>query len=209
VPPFTGRWRPAPPAEQALPAQEPGVRPARPLPYQTDALANLDGDRLKVSLANYGDRSAHFAVYGFAGETAEPVHFDVHGCTDTELALAGDAYDVTVSGPNRFVREFAGTQSGAAGSLLVTSDVPRRARRLTLTLVNCSDATLDVAISPLAYSDDEPRQLRLRPGRERRVTWSTADTEGWYDLEITAAQDPSFRRRLLGHLENGRPSVTG
>lgn len=45
VPPFTGRWRPVPPTVQRMPEQEPGTRPARPLPYQPDAYGRLVAGR--------------------------------------------------------------------------------------------------------------------------------------------------------------------
>jgi phospholipase C len=44
-------------------------------------------------------------------------------------------------------------------------------------------------------------------GRETRTKrWETV--EGWYDLEVTAQEDPAFRRRLTGRVETGRPGVT-
>ena len=47
---------------------------------------------------------------------------------------------------------------------------------------------------------------RVRPGTTRTVNWDT--DQGWYDLEVTVLQDPSFRRRLTGRVESGRPGVT-
>ncbi len=43
--------------------------------------------------------------------------------------------------------------------------------------------------------------------RPARCTWPT--DQGWYDVEVTTAEDPTYRRRLSGHLETGRPSITG
>ena len=37
--------------------------------------------------------------------------------------------------------------------------------------------------------------------------WPT--DSGWYDVEVTTDDDPTYRRRLSGHLETGRPSITG
>ena len=38
---------------------------------------------------------------------------------------------------------------------------------------------------------------------------AAGEAHGWYDLELTVAEDASFRRRLMGHVENGEESVTG
>jgi phospholipase C len=49
----------------------------------------------------------------------------------------------------------------------------------------------------------------LAPGETRTLTHPTSAAHGWYDLVVTVAGDPAFSRRLAGHIEDGRPSVTG
>ncbi len=49
----------------------------------------------------------------------------------------------------------------------------------------------------------------VKPGRGRTVVHSAADAHGWYDLDVTVDGDDTFRRRLMGHIENGRASVSG
>ena len=51
------------------------------------------------------------------------------------------------------------------------------------------------------------RKATVAAGKSVTVSWATG--HGWYDVEIRAAEDAAFRRRLMGHLENGRPSVSG
>jgi phospholipase C len=48
--------------------------------------------------------------------------------------------------------------------------------------------------------------VRVPAGAHRAITWPT--DRGWYDVEVTAPQDATFRRRLTGRLETGRPTVT-
>lgn len=67
---------------------------------------------------------------------------------------------------------------------------------------------------PLGYADetdlrDWERSVTVKPGRSRAVVHSAADAHGWYDLEVTTDGGSPFRRRLMGHIENGRPSVSG
>ena len=93
-----------PPRDGSMPAQEPGARPQRPLPYRPDATVTHAGDGLRVRLSNDGDAtaSAHFAVH--SGYDATPRQYDVapgEWIEDT-LALA----DIAIYGPAGFVRRY-------------------------------------------------------------------------------------------------------
>ncbi|MGW7433111.1 phosphocholine-specific phospholipase C [Streptomyces sp. NPDC054861] len=214
IPPFSGRWRPQPPLEQRMPVQEPGSRPARPLPYQPDASAKLTagtagGRRITVSLSNTGKASAHFALYPYAGEFAVPQHRDVRGTGQWTVPLAGDRYDFTITGPNGFRREFEGPAGGGAE---LASHLDHHDRDLHLTVRNTGTAPVAFTVRPLGYVDEDDladwtRTVTVKPGRSRTVVHSAADAHGWYDIEVTAPG--GFRRRLMGHIENGRPSVSG
>ncbi|MFS0693406.1 phosphocholine-specific phospholipase C [Streptomyces nitrosporeus] len=211
VPPFSGRWRPVPPKVQRMPVQEPGVRPARPLPYQPDAQGTLVDGAVRVIVTNTGRSSAHFALYPYASEFGLPQHLDVKGTERWTVPLAGEAYRFTITGPNGFRREFAGTADGDAE---VASRVDGRERDLHLTLRNTGGRPLTYVVRPLGYVDeadlrDWARRIKVKPGRSRTIVHSAADAHGWYDLDITVEEEGRFRRRLMGHIENGRPSVTG
>nr|WP_055503003.1 phospholipase C, phosphocholine-specific [Nonomuraea pusilla] len=208
VPAFTGRWRPAPPAQQAMPVQEEGVKPARPLPYQPNAWARLLGDTLELTLANSGAASAHLALYPYAGEFGLPRQFDVQGSVTEQVALPGDTYDLLLVGPNGFRREFGGARTGAAARVQVSSVIDIDPRRLRVEIANNGDQRVVLRVRALAYGDKE-QTVPLRPGQYRQVVWPLEDSHGWYDLRVTCDEDPAFNRRLMGHVENGRPSVTG
>ncbi|MEV1044778.1 phosphocholine-specific phospholipase C [Streptomyces sp. NPDC049916] len=211
IPPFQGRWQPRPPAVQRLPEQEPGARPARPLPYQPDAEARRTRGGLRVEVDNTGRSSAHFTLYPYAGEFPAPQHKDVRGRAHWTVPVTGDAYRFTVIGPNGFRREFAGPVNGGAE---VTTRLDRRDRDLHLTLRNTGRRTLTFLVRPLGYADEDDlrdwtRRVTVKPGRSRTVVHSAADAHGWYDLAVTADGEDGFRRRLMGHIENGRASVSG
>jgi phospholipase C len=38
--------------------------------------------------------------------------------------------------------------------------------------------------------------------------WDLGASHNWYDFIVTCAEAPSFQRRLAGHCENGKPSVS-
>ncbi|WP_405665611.1 phospholipase C, phosphocholine-specific [Streptomyces sp. NBC_01166] len=211
IPPFGGRWQPKPPAVQHMPVQEAGVRPARPLPYQPDAQARRVARGLRLDLSNTGRSSAHFTLYPYAGEFPTPQHRDVKGTARWTVPLTGEAYRFTVTGPNGFRREFEGASGGGAE---LASRIDAHERDLHLTLRNNGRRTLTYTVRPLGYVDEDDlrnwtRTVQVKPGRSRTVVHSAADAHGWYDIEVTADEAVSFRRRLMGHIENGRASVTG
>ncbi|MEU9759554.1 phosphocholine-specific phospholipase C [Streptomyces sp. NPDC047987] len=214
IPPFTGRWAPKPPSVQHMPVQEPGVRPARPLPYQPDAQARLVGGEVRVALGNTGRSCAHFTLYPYAGEFTVPQHRDVKGTAQWAVPVKGAAYRFTVTGPNGFRREFAGPAEGVSAGAEVASRIDAHERDLHLVLRNNGRTTLTFTVRPLGYVDEADlrgwtRTVKVKPGRSRTVVHSAADAHGWYDLEVTVDGEGGFRRRLMGHIENGRASVSG
>ncbi|MGW9212020.1 phosphocholine-specific phospholipase C [Embleya sp. NPDC055664] len=216
APVFTSRWRPAPPANQKLPEPERGRRPARPLPYQPDASARLDASKrtLTLDLANGGQSSVHLQLFPYSGDLAKPKHYDVRGRRSDTIALKGERYDLTLIGPNGFRREFAGASAPTApgAGAEVTSRVRSTGRMLDLELVNHGKQSVTFKLTPNAYGQgcsDRERTITLKPGRDRTVHWSTGSADGWYDVTVTIEGADGFVRRLAGHIENGRESVSG
>ncbi|MEV7088088.1 phosphocholine-specific phospholipase C [Streptomyces sp. NPDC093085] len=197
------------------------------------------GRTFTVALSNTGPASAHFTLYPYAGEFTVPQHRDVRGKAQWTVPLTGpagrtgpagterDAYRFTITGPNGFRREFSGPVAGDGAE--VASSVDHHDRDLHLTLSNRGTRPVTFTVRPLGYVDEADldgwtRRITVKPGRGRSVVHSAADAHGWYDIEVTAESadapgspaDPypeergtPFRRRLMGHIENGRPSVAG
>ncbi|MBB6172985.1 phospholipase C [Nocardiopsis mwathae] len=210
VPPFEGRWRPLPPREQRMPEQEPGTRPARPLPYQPDASARVVDGAVELTLRNTGSESVHFILFPYGGELPRPRHFDVSGEASERIGVGGDAYRLVLTGPNGFRREFAGSVAdGASRAAEVATEIEPNARTLRLRFANRGERTLTFSLRPRAYTDRSGRTVTVAPSSQRTVVWPTRDGHGWYDLDVTLAEDEGFSRRLMGHIENGSPSITG
>ncbi|GGM46202.1 phospholipase C precursor [Longimycelium tulufanense] len=199
------RWHPEPPAEQAIPEQERGRRPARALPYRPSVSTLLDkSGKLRLTLVNNGSASAHFALYSYRGEFEEPLHVDVHG-KHTETVSTSSDYSLVVQGPNQFWYELTGSLPGAAAHVEVGMRTFSWRAGVELVLDNHGDTPVLLQIRALRYAD-RTETVRLQPRRSRGVSWRT--DHGWYDVEITAPQDESFRRRLTGRVENGRAGLT-
>ncbi|MFJ9692400.1 alkaline phosphatase family protein [Kitasatospora sp. NPDC101183] len=197
----------------------PDRRPARPLPYQADAHGVLSHDTgtFLLRMANTGTASAHLTLYSYhpcatSDECDAPQHFDVLGTAvpSAKVPVKDGTYDLVVTGPNGFRREFGGDAKGAAAELDVTSVVsPAPKRTVTVTITSPNSQSQAVTLTPRYYSSAKALGGDVVAGTPLVLTWDAEDAKGWYDLDLSVTGDKSFRRRLMGHVENGRPSISG
>lgn len=198
------RPAPMPPAEGMRAVQEPGQRPARPLPYALEVIETGVPTREGAALAfvNAGSVGAVFRVDAATGDGG-PWYYTVEAGKRIDARVAAvDAagrYDVTIHAPGGFVRRLVGAVGGP--TLLVTARAGGDA--LALTIANAGTRPVAATLRPVAYGG-ERRGLALAPGARRTVRWPVAASDHWYDLAITA--DDGFVRRLAGHIETGRAS---
>ena len=117
-------------------------------------------------------------------------------------------YDLSAFGPNGFLRTFRGSVSPTAKtSLRVESLYDVDDDAVILTITNLGKVGTRVTVAN-AYGDDHPIARLLRPGHSDRQRWHLKKSCGWYDLSVVTDTDSGFLRRLAGHLENGRDSVS-
>ncbi|MFI7602894.1 phosphocholine-specific phospholipase C [Actinoplanes sp. NPDC049681] len=189
---------PVPPAEQELPGQEKGVRPARPLPYALHADGEVTGETLAITFRNVGRATAVFQARS-TREGEEPRSYTVEpGKTLTGTWSALGRYDVEVHGPNGFHRCFRG------GTIGVRTDYDSRAEKVTLTFRNPGTRRLQLTVRD-AYTSSRST-VSLKAGQTATKAWSVVRTRGWYDLTVTDGTDLEYR--CAGHVENGKDSIT-
>jgi phospholipase C len=216
------------PETNAAPAQEPGTKPAKPLPYQPNA--NLTGltagasgaIQASITLANEGPQATsgtHFYVYANSGNLNGPWPYTVAGGTasrvvtvDIGAGLGNGAYDLTVIGPNRFLRTFTGnaTTAGAQASATLgyTEDRTGKEAGLIVQLANQSSAPATFTVESTHYRVGR-RSYKLGAGSTQHQDLTSLTADGWYDFTVTVSTDAAWSRRFTGHLENGAASVTG
>jgi phospholipase C len=232
----------APPVtSNAMPAQEAGTKPARPLPYQPNA--NLDGlvfgangvVQARLSFSNNGThvtKASHFAVYDNAGGqsfadypmlapgqyTVDPAPTGdtptVTGSVEIGAGSVDGTYDLSVFGPNRFLRRFTGqVLTGDTTSQVRATYYPNgsaRRPRLILELINNGAAPATFAVAPNNYSTDPVKHYTVPPqSRATHQVDPLKSSRGWYDVSVTLDNDKTWLRRYVGHLEDGAESVTG
>jgi phospholipase C len=202
---------PVPPTNQALPTQETGVRPARPVPYELHAQGEVSAGSVTISFSNTGRSAAVFHVRSASG-LGGPWTYTVGpsaSLSDTWAITANGQrqYDLLVYGPNGFLRRFKGSVSGqGAANLGISSQYDVTSNAITLKIQNTGSATSELRI--LSAYTDHARTHELKPGMTLHHQSNLENTFGWYDLVIEAAADPTFQQRLAGHLETGEDSIT-
>jgi phospholipase C len=207
---------PAVPVDQHLPAQEPGVRPARPVPYELHVHAEADVASGTVTLrfVNSGKAAAVFHVRpgGDSVSAGGPWTYTVgaHSSVSDTLSLAVNgqrAYQILVYGPNGFYREFQGSFSESSGSALASTVrylCESGALELEVRNGGRSPVTLRVADGYSGRSE----AFNLHPGQVVSRTWLLQKSFGWYDFTLDSPSDAQFRQRIAGHLETGRDSFS-
>ncbi|TDN62959.1 phospholipase C, phosphocholine-specific [Paraburkholderia sp. BL10I2N1] len=205
--------------------QESGIRFARPLPYELHANGRIDGKQnsLVIEFGNTGDQGAHFYVYA-TNRSDGPWRYTVEAGKSLketfDLTSTSGIYAFTVYGPNGFVRQFAGnapsqapTQApGRSGhdkpalpEVRVHYDVANG--NVFLRFTNRGEGPARLSVADNAYGA-HPRPVVVPPGGQADEPWILAASHHWYDLTVTSNDDGAFVRRLAGHVETGRPSIS-
>lgn len=194
---------PSPPAEQSVPRQEPGTRPARPLGYQVETDDRATPGTLSLQVRNTASRGVALQIRSTTDLTG-PWSYTIGARQDLRIALhpLTSCYDYEAHGPNGFFRAWRG--GNVAVNPSVTTGVS--GHRLTVTVQNPGADTTITSVWGVRRSTT--RTHALRHGKEWTFEVDAGPDHGWYDVTVTSSADPHFRRRLRGHLEDGRASAS-
>ncbi|MFF3055367.1 phospholipase domain-containing protein [Streptomyces sp. NPDC057909] len=199
------------------------------MPYRTNGIL----DRLEFgtagkivawfSMANQGAparSAAHFSIQPTAYRSTEPWQYtvDAGGSASDYLNIGtgyGDGkYDITMTGPNRFLRRFTRDATKPGKSLEVAAryaaapDTGRTA--IWFRLSNASTAAVKFTLGSNNYRADGPWTYTVPAGGSTEDYFNAvAGQNGWYDFTVTADADSTWSRRYTGHIETGAASISG
>ena len=200
------------PDNQALPAQEKGVRPARALPYAPHAhgRVNVVDGAFAIDFVNTGRATVVYQVRSAGGAHA-PRSYTVEAGKQLSgvwpVAAQGQSrYALEVHGPNGFYRAFQGGVDTLSTRLLVRATYDAARCDLVLSLTNQSEHAVFVRVAD-GYGRRHERQ-RVAMGATVQQRWSLDIFRGWYDLRVSVDGDEAYGCQLAGHLETGRPSIS-
>jgi phospholipase C len=192
-----------------VPAQEKGTRPARALPYELNvhAAVNASAGAIVLTFSNTGSATVVFQVR--SGNPSDPVRSYT---VEPGKQLSGSwnfvsSYNLSVYGPNGFVRFFKGRiGSGAAILDVVSSYSAQGPGSIGWRITNLAGSQIEVTVLD-AYTGHSTKQT-LQPSQTVADALLLGQFHGWHDLIVTVPGDPAFKYRLAGHVENGKDSVS-
>jgi phospholipase C len=200
---------------QWMSKQEPGTRPANPLPYElyADGALSADGKSfvltMKAGTAVHGARSmgAPFNVY-LRDEQAMVAGTYVVKAGDTltqSFPVKDGKYSIDVHAPNGFFRSFNGTSTAPA---IVQGVYEQKSGRLSGNIVlqvkNAGKNPVQIAVKDHSYGLAPVRKNVAAGATENIVMWS-GKSHGWYDVSVNAENGEA---RYAGRIETGATSVT-
>jgi phospholipase C len=192
-----------------VPTQEKGIRRARALPYELNVRASVSASNSTVTLTFFNTGKAAAVFHVRSGNFADaPRYYTV----EPNKKLSGTwsvaaTYDLSVYGPNGFVRYFKGSIGSGAAALDVRSSYGSGdSGSIRWRISNLSSAPAEVSVLD-AYTGNLKTEL-LEHHEKFEQNLSLDEFHGWYDLIVTVGGDASFNYRLAGHVETGEDSFT-
>jgi len=214
---------------EAMPHQEPGIRPSCALPYELYAEGGLseDGSTFKLSMKAgndiHGSRSAGapFNVYlrnttsgerrakpkmiaaSYAVKAGDTLH------EEFPLSLFVDGrYSIDVHGPNGFYRSFSGDAD--ARGLQVRTVYERRGAQLTgniqVQVRNSGATAVKITVKDNSYKTGRQGKI-VASAHESSIPLLLDKSHGWYDFTVQA-EGFGTEVRFAGRVETGRSSFS-
>jgi phospholipase C len=204
-------YKPTVPSVQVMPKQEPGLRPARPVPYVLAVEERFDVERraLTLKFRNTGTQAAVFQVRttdGMLGPWTYTVGAKA-ALSETFPVDAEGAYDLSVYGPNGFMRTFKGSVADELSGA-VQLRVVYHGERGGIGLLVRNSAGSSVRLSVEEAYEGPAHRRTCKSGDTANLQWSLSGSYGWYDITVRSDASPEFERRLAGHVETGRNSMS-
>lgn len=211
--------------------QESGTKPSNALKYDlhADGKVSLDGKNFVITFAASQDvfgqdaLGSGFNVYAPRNylnqekNTFEPVK------TWAFAVKSGDSityewpisefenglWHLRVYGPNGFYREFKG--SSPVSKLEVSAKPLLKNKKvkdeLDLNIKNTSSSTMTLIAKDEIYLN-LTKEIKLSAGAETSVHVDTKKHKGWYQLALSAKEDPTLEITYAGRLETGKDSIS-
>ncbi|MGW5402303.1 phosphocholine-specific phospholipase C [Streptomyces sp. NPDC003952] len=213
VPPDKNRhasYNPAPPATGTLPKQEAGAKPTRALGYApyVDGKATVSTGKFTLTFSSGPALGAHFHSNS-GNRTDGPWPYTVEAgktLSDTwsTSSSTGNQINLTVWGPNGFLRTWKGPAKKAGPEVTARHD--KATGNLLLSLTNEGTAAVNLTVTN-AYGGTA-QILRVAAGATVAHTVALSATARWYDVSVVSDADATFLRRFAGHVETGATGVS-
>ncbi|MER7763554.1 phospholipase C, phosphocholine-specific [Streptomyces sp. NPDC097619] len=200
---------PTVPAVGTMPRQEAGSKPTRPLGYApyVDGAQDVAAGKYALTFSGGSRLGAQFLVTS-ANRTDAPWTYTTEAgksIKDTwNTTYSNGVTDLTVHGPNGFVRRFR--SPGKTAGPEVTARHNAATGNLDLTLTNAGGA--DAQLTVTQTYGGAAQTLTVRKGATVTHSVDLRSARNWYDVTVTRSGDSVFLRRLAGKVETGAAGLT-
>jgi phospholipase C len=195
------------PREQKMPVQEPGTRPARPLPYALQTHCRVEHDRVWIDLVNQGSCGAAFYIYNALEADKPPRRYAVtagDSVQDFWHGRPGAQFDLAVYGPNGYLVRQRGKMSASQPQVTVSYTPSPIALNVAIQNPRSSAVTLSLTE---AYTHYASTAVVVPAGETVNLIVALESSSGWFDLHATGHDSTGYLRRFSGHVENGQASI--
>jgi phospholipase C len=197
------------PAEQKMPEQEPGTRPARAIGYVLETQVRHQDEKLWLDLRNSGTIGAAFYVYDRTNLATAPRRYSVAAgdmLADFWVLSEDAVFDLEVQGPNGFFARHTGRSH--AQQLLIEVHPDASQVGLKVSVKNPSEKAVALTWDE-KHSRAVGQKISIPAHGHAEFDVPLAFSTGWYELAFADAHDASaLHLQLAGHVENGKPSHT-
>ncbi|MFH9721985.1 phosphocholine-specific phospholipase C [Streptomyces sp. NPDC017254] len=194
------------PASGTMPRQEPGGRRTRPLKYApyVDGAADVTAGTYRLTFGGGPQAGAQFYVTS-ANRTDAPWTYTAEAgktISDTwNTKYSKSLTDLTVHGPNGFVRRFRSPGKTAVPEVTARHDASTGT--LDLTFTNAGTTATVTLVN--AYGGAQ-KTLSVAKGATVTHSVDVSAAHHWYDVTVTSSASTDYVRRLAGHVETGAAS---
>lgn len=203
------------PTKQKMPVQEAGTKLSRALPYEFDVTVQnnkVEPTNLTLVIKNTGKAGGVFNLYDLISPSYGPRKYTVEaGKTlqdDFSFKMTGN-YNLSLHGPNGFVRKFQGNVSTAP--LEATLEYGIDNREVTIVAVSSAKIDCDFNIVDNAYEQIKPSVITTTSKQpSAKLSVSVSKSGNWYDLSISSSciTPSTYQRRFMGRMETGETTTS-
>ncbi|MBB4856039.1 phospholipase C [Mycobacteroides chelonae] len=174
------------------------TRRKRPGAYLLDANVSKNDTTITVTMANNGRNAVSLSLFANSQSAFSPVHVTLLPGQRREWNWAGrvDDYDISLYGPDGFLRRFSAKGLRGQGVIVRTESTWSVQAPCVVILANRSAAPAAVTVNAFDYVDHTER-CTLGGYEEQKITWPL-DENGYYDL--TVHTDEGLHHRYAGRI---------